>query len=66
MLFCYSERAHVSNDGSTALVYIGNLLGQFLEIRIAFPYPRRIPYTALAVDDVKLSMLATFLGLQTF
>jgi len=45
-------------------VYLRNLFGQFLKIRIPFPYPNRISYTALAVDNKKLRMFSTFLRLQ--
>ena len=64
MFFCNGKWAHVGNDDGTAFMYFSNLVGQFLKVWITFPYPNRISYATLAVDDEKLGMFPTLLGLQ--
>ena len=67
VFFRNGKWAHVGNGGSTprgtTFMNLRDLFGQFSEIRVTFPNSYRISNATLAVDNKKLSMFSTFLGL---
>lgn len=64
MLFGDSQRRHIDNDRGAVFMSMRHLLGQVVEVRVAFPNADRVTNATFPINNQELSIFSVLARLE--